>query len=180
MSFRNVSVWACVPLIAIGAFGCTAKREGVEQRQQTSGKLQIGTPSDSGARGVSPASDPGARGVSPAPDRAVVDTVSSVAEVFSRIHQYESSLSQIIAAGRLNELRADASRINELLATASHLAQVPPDQRGDFEGHVSAAERAARALGDAGMAGSLEESKAENAILQRELGIVERLAHAGT
>jgi hypothetical protein len=99
-----------------------------------------------------------------------------VAEIFSRIHEYESNLSQIIAAGRLNELGEDASRISELLAAAEHRAQVPPDQRGEFEGHVSAAQRAASALGEAGKAGSLDEAKARNADLQRELGMVERLA----
>jgi hypothetical protein len=149
--------------------GCTTKREGVEQRRQTSGKSPVATPSD----GV-------ARGISPAPDRAVVDTVSSVAEIFSRIHEYESILSQIIAAGRLDELGADASRVSELLAMAELRAQVPPDQRGDFEGHVSTAKRAASALGEAGRAGNLEESKARNADLHRELGIVERLARDGT
>ena len=170
MSLRNVLVWACVPLVAAGAsIGCTTRRESVEQRQQTSGKSPITTPSD----GV-------ARGVSPTPDRAVVDTVSSVADIFSRIHEYESTLSQIIAAGRLDELGADASRISGLLAMAELRVQIPPSQRGDFESHVSAAKSAASALGEAGRAGSLEESKARNADLQRELGIVERLARAGT
>lgn len=171
MSFRkHFLAWVCVPLVAAGAMtGCTTKRERVEQRQQTSDKSPITTPPDGASRGISPT-----------PDRAVVDTVSSVAEIFSRIHEYESTLSQIIAAGRLDELGADASRISELLRTAGRLVQVSPDQRSNFESHVSAAERAADALGEAGTAGNLEESKARNADLQRELGIVERLAHPGT
>lgn len=166
MSLRSISVWAWVSLVAVGALiGCTTKRESVEQKQQTSGTSQLTTPSDGGTRSTSPA-----------PEHAVGDTVSSVAEIFSRIHEYESNLSQIIAAGRLNELGEDASRISELLAAAEHRAQVPPDQRGEFEGHVSAAQRAASALGEAGKAGSLDEAKARNADLQRELGMVERLA----
>lgn len=171
MSLRTyILVWVCVSLVAVGSMiGCTAKRERVEQRQQTSGQSQLAPPSDSRS--------PGATAT---PDRAVPDTVSSVAEIFSRIHEYESTLSQIIASGRLDELGADASRVSELLAMAELRAQVPPDQRGDFEGHVSAAKRAASALGEAGEAGSLEEAKARNADLQRELGMVERLAHAGT
>lgn len=171
MSLRtvSVSVWVWIPLVAAGPLiGCTAKRERVEQRQQTSGQSQLAPPSDSRSRGATST-----------PDRAVPDTVSSVAEIFSRIHESESNLSQIIAAGRLNELGTEASRIGELLGTLQR-AQVPPDQRGDFEGHVSAAKRAASALGEAGGAGSLEEAKARNADLQRELGMAERLAHAGT
>jgi hypothetical protein len=148
--------------------GCTTKRERVEQRQESSDKSPVTTPPDGASRGISPT-----------PDRAVMDTVSSVAEIFSRIHEYESILSQIIAAGRLGELGADAARVSEFLAMAELRAQIPPDQRGDFEGHVSAAKRAAGALGEAGKAGNLEDAKARNADLQRELGIVERLARAG-
>lgn len=162
-SLRNTIIGVCLVIATLGApTGCTTKREGVEQRQQTSGRSESTTPSDSGG------------GPSAAPEHAVVDTAGSVAELFSRIHEHESHLSQIIAAGRLNELAADASKISELLATASHLAQVPRDQRAEFEGYVAEAKKAADALGQAGKGGNLEESKARNADLQRELGIVER------
>jgi len=163
VSSRNSTVWACVLVATLGApIGCTTKRDGAEQRQQTSGRSESTTPSDAG------------RGPSAAPEHAVTDTASSVAELFSRIHEHESHLSQIIAAGRLNELEADAAEISELLATAVRLAQVPRDQRTEFDGYVAEAKKAADALGRAGKAGNLEESKALNSDLQKALGIVER------
>lgn len=159
MSLRNPMVWACVAFATLGApLGCTTKREAVEQRQQSSGSSPITPPSDSAA-----------------PERAVVDTASSVDELFSRIHQHESHLSQIIAAGRLDGLETDAMRISALLATAGDMAQVPPDQRKNFEMRISEARKAAIALVEAGRAGNLEESRVRNADLQKELGIVERL-----
>lgn len=164
MSPQNKLVWVCVALAMLGtAIGCSTKQETAEQKQQVSGTAPLTTPSDSGAR-VAPE----------APDHAVVDSARSVAELFSQIHEHESHLSQIIAAGRLNELDADASKISALLAESVHLAQVPSDQRGEFERHVSEAKRAATAIGEAGKAGNLEESKARNADLQKELGMVER------
>lgn len=165
MSPQNKLVWVCVALAMLGSpIGCSTKREAVEQKQQESDRSPITTPSDSGAR-VAPE----------APEHAVVvDSARSVAELFSQIHEHESHLSQIIAAGRLNELDADASKISALLAESVHLAQVPSDQRDEFERHVSEAKRAATAIGAAGKAGNLEESKARNADLQKELGMVER------
>lgn len=161
MSLRNTMVWACVAFATLGApLGCTTKREAVEQRQQSSGSSSITPPSDS------------ALSRSAAPE---VETASSVEELFSRIHQHESHLSQIIAAGHLDGLETDAMRISALLATAGDLAQVPPDQRKNFEMRVSEARKAATALVEAGRAGNLEESRARNADLQKELGIVERL-----
>lgn|GEM_PF-7016134 len=165
MSLRGSMAVVFFLLASLGApIGCTPKREQAEQRQGTSGGSQVPLPSGSGLHS-SPA----------APSSTVVDTASSLDEIISRIHEHESTLSQIIAAGRLNEMGVEVSRIRELLTKAVTLAQVQPDQRTELEGHVSEAKRVAAALVEAGKAGSLEESKARNADLQRELGLVERM-----
>jgi hypothetical protein len=166
MNLRTIMALVCV-LLAASGLGCTGKRESVDQRRATSGGSPLPVPPKRGLRG-SPAT----------PGNAVVDSASSVAEIFSQVHEHETALSELIAAGRLNELGIEASRIRELLGTVVRLAQVPPDQRADLEGHVAEAKSAAIGLLEAGKAGNLEGSQARNADLQRELGIVERMVAA--
>jgi hypothetical protein len=162
MGRKIMSVRRSLILAVLGAFvavyGCTGKREQAEQRTEA-------TP-----RGESPATPEGTLG-----GRTAADSTSSVIELFSRIHQNESELSQIITAGRLNEVGQKAFLIRDLLATAAGRANVPLDQRAALEQHVSAVSRVAIALGNAGRAGNQDETKAQNSELQRELGIVERM-----
>lgn len=157
-----MSVRRSLILAALGAFvaasGCTGKRQHAEQR------------TEAGPRSESPATPEGTRG-----GRTAADSTSSVIELFSRIHENESELSQIISAGRLNEVGQKAFLIRDLLAAAAGRANVPLDQRAALEQHVSAVRRVAIALDKAGRAGDLDETKAQNSELQRELGIIERM-----
>lgn len=160
MSPTNRLILVCILTAAVGAIGCTRKQERVEQSQQES---QMPAPTDSGSQ-------------SSRMEMGSADTADSVAEIFSRIHEHESSLSQIVVAGRWNELATETSRIRDLLATAVKVMRVPPEQQAEFEGHVSEARRLSRALAEAGKAGDVEGSKSLNADLQKELGLLERMA----
>lgn len=163
MILNNRTILTCILVAALGATGCTRKQERAAQSQQES---PMRTPGDSGAPVSRLEPETG----------AVADTAESVAEIFSRIHEHESSLSQIVVAGRWNELATETSRIRDLLAAAAKVMRVPPDQQAELEGHLSEARRLSRALGDAGKAGDVDGSKSLNADLQKELGSLERMA----
>ena len=163
MSLNSRVILVCVLLAALGMIGCTRKQERTEQSQQS----QMPAPSDSG---------PSASRMEPGAGKAVADTADSVAVIFSRIHEHESSLSQIVVAGRWNELATETSKIRELLAAAVKVMRVPPDRQAELESHVSEARRLAKALGEAGKAGDTEGAKSLNVELQKELGDLERMA----
>ena len=146
----------------VAASGCSGKREHAEERRQ----MQTG---------VVQRSEPSAPSEPTRGSVAAVDSAGSVDELFSRIHDHESKLSQTIAANRLDEVGREAFLIRDLTLTAAGLANVPADQKAAFEQHVSTVGRVAADLSAAGKAGDLNEVKARNAELQKELGIIERM-----
>lgn len=157
-------------LLALGSFvaasGCTEKREHAEQGQQTQrGAAEVRTPPQTVSSGTS--TDQGATQAG--------DTARTVAGILILIHEEESKLSQIITAGRLHEVRASAIRIRDLLVAATSRADVPADQRAALDQHVSTVKDLAAALGEAANTGDLDKTKALNGMLQKELGVIERM-----
>jgi hypothetical protein len=153
MIIRRSLVLAAFATLVI-ASGCSGKREHAEEgRQMRTGEAP---------RGPLPAPSEPARG-------------DSTAELFSRVHDHESRLSQTITANRLDEVGQEAFLIRDLIVTAARQANVPVDQKAALEEHVSTVRRMAAALSRVGKAGNLNEAKAGNAELQRELGLIERM-----
>jgi len=141
----------------VAAPGCSGKREQAEEsREMQPGEAQrSGPPARGGAAGA--------------------DSVESAAELFSRIHDHESRLSQTITSNRLDEVGREAFLIRDLIVTAAGQANVPVNQKAALEQHVSMVRRVATNLSEAGKAGDLNEVKARNAEFQRELGTIERM-----
>jgi hypothetical protein len=144
------------------ASGCTGKQERAEQRRESQTEEPRGTES------TRPPADP--PGVT-----ATVDASATVNELFGRIHEHESTLSQTISAGRLNEVGREAFLIRDLAVAASGRATVPVNQKAALEAHMATVRRVATDLDEAGKAGDLNEAKARNAEFQQELGIIERM-----
>jgi hypothetical protein len=153
MIIRRSLVLAALAIL-VTASGCSGKREHAEER----GQMRTGEV----PRSALPAPSEPARG-------------DSIAELFSRVHDHESKLSQTITANRLDEVGQEAFLIRDLIVTAAGRANVPVDQKATLEQHVSTVRRMAAALSEAGKADNLDEAKAGNAELQRELGLIERM-----
>ena len=141
----------------VAAPGCSGKREHAEEsRQIETGKVQR--------------SEPPVRVGAAAGNRG-----ESANELFSRIHDHESKLSQTITSNRLDEVGREAFLIRDFTVTAANQANVPVNQRAELEQHVSTVRRVATDLSKAGKDGDLDEVKARNSEFQRELGIIERM-----
>jgi hypothetical protein len=160
------SILASLVLAALATFvaasGCSGKREQAEESRQ----MQTGDAQRSELPAPSELAGGGA---------AAVDSAASVADLFDRIHDHESKLSQTITSNRLEEVGREAFLIRDLTVTVAGRANVPVNQKAALEQHVSTVVRVATDLSAAGKAGDLSEVKARNAEFQRELGIIERM-----
>ena len=145
----------------VTASGCSGKREHAEEGRQVETR--------EAQRSEPPAPSESARG------GAAADSAESAAELFSRIHDHESKLSQTITSNQLDEVGREAFLIRDLIVTAAGRANVPLDQKASLEQRVSTIRRVATDLSEAGKAGNLNEVKARNAEFQKELGIMERM-----
>src|SRR5262249_1141175 len=99
----------------------------------------------------------------------------SMAEIFSRIHEHESEISQIIVSAQLNEVEREAVAIRGLLADAAAQASVSGDQRDALKDHVAVANYPITAVIKAAKSGDVNDAKAQNSRMQGELGAVERM-----
>lgn len=167
MIVRRTLVLAALALL-VAASGCSGKRERAEvSRQVDTGEAP---------RSKSPAlSEPGRGGAATDSTESVSDSTEAAAELFSRIHDHESKLSQTIIANRLDEVGPEAFLIRDLIVTAARQASVPANQKAALDQHVSAVRSMAADLSEAGRAGNLNAVKAGNGGFQRELGMIERL-----
>ena len=156
-------------LVALGTFlatsGCTQRKERAEEGRQTQREsTEVAVPAAPGT------TDDGSRG-----GTHEGDTTRTVAGFLSLIHEEESKLSQIITAGRLHEVRSSALRIRDLLSAATSRADVPADQKPALDQRVSTVKGLATSLGEAANSGDLDKTKALNGMLQKELGVIEKI-----
>jgi hypothetical protein len=162
MNIRRLAIPAALAsLILVSA--CTSKRrEQAEESGQERVQTQVAPPVSTDSIGES-RSDAG------------TPRSSSVTEIFSRMHEHESHLSQIITAGELTEVESEALAIRSLLLEAVGKANVPADQKSALDNHEAVAKYAIASVIKAAKSGDVNDTKAQNSRMQGELGEVERI-----